>query len=612
MNKKELTTAVILILLIPTWLMIDSVFIRPMFPAPPEPTPTAVPAVPPVESGVEGAATETPGVVDNPAVVPEIGVPKPEEVVPELPVVEQTLYSLDTTTAEGEKGLSVVFSNIGAGIQEVVLHEYPKRLEDKENPEGERVRLDFSGKPALVYDSAQLNEGTPFSRVETSNEGTQIVFEQTLANGVVFTRTVSVRDTYVLGIVDQWSNATDTAVLVPEASLYLGEMIPQENINQKFGPYVGIDAGHTQGVGAKHYVKKITKDLKDSNPLEETIETGLTWFAVKNKFFSQVLTFEPGELPGAEALTLRASKGEMGAVIGSARPSARLDSISLEPGKVIERSYSYYTGPTKMANLKALGGGQEAVVDFRLWKVFQPIAKLMLQGLNGLYSVTGNWGVAIILLTFVVRMLFWPLTQKGAENMKRMSALSPQMKELREKYKSNPQRLNQEMAAFYKEHKVNPMAGCLPMLVQVPVFISLYGILRVAVGLRFADFLWISDLSEQEAIFFLGTFPVNILPLTVCASMVFQQRLTPSNMDPQQQKIMMMMPVVFLFISYSMPSGLLLYWTTSNLVSIYQTTHTKKRDAKREANQGASVSDAKPASKTVDKTKTSAQRKGKK
>jgi len=285
----------------------------------------------------------------------------------------------------------------------------------------------------------------------------------------------------------------------------------------------------------------------------------------------------------AKSLKMRARQGEGDIRVGMAQAAVLLEGVTLQPGQDMVREYSYYVGPIDMENLKALGGDQEEVIDFRLFRIFVPLGKLMMTGLNMLHEVTGNWGVAIILLTFVVRMLFWPLTQKGAENMKKMSELSPQMKEMREKYKNNPQKLNQEMSKFYKEHKVNPMAGCLPMLVQIPVFISLYGVLRVAVDLRFAEFLWINDLSEQEALFFIAGFPVNILPLTMGATMILQQRLTPSNMDEQQRKIMMMMPIVFLFITYTMPSGLLLYWTTSNLISIYQTTHTRRRDAKKEA-----------------------------
>ena len=409
------------------------------------------------------------------------------------------------------------------------------------------------------------------------------MFTRALPGGSVFRRVLTFEDEYVLRVVDQWENPTGEPVVAPDLELFLGPMHPIEGISQKFGPYVGVDANHSGDMGLERYWKDIRDGVKSNVAYEETFDAGVEWVSVKNKFFTQVLTVEPGEAPGAEALTVRGRRGEGEALIGEARPSVRLRGGTGSPGSLMRREYTYYVGPVSMDRLKALGGGQQKVIDFRLWNFFVPIATLMMNGLNMLHGVTGNWGVAIILLTFVVRMLFWPLTQKGTENMKRMSELSPQMKEIREKYKGNSQKLNQEMAAFYKEHKVNPMAGCLPMFVQIPVFISLYGVLRVAVELRFAEFLWIQDLSEQEALFMVGGFAVNILPLTMGATLILQQKLTPSNMDPQQQKIMMMMPIVFLFITYTMPAGLLLYWTTSNLVSIYQTTHTRRKDAKRGA-----------------------------
>jgi YidC/Oxa1 family membrane protein insertase len=158
--------------------------------------------------------------------------------------------------------------------------------------------------------------------------------------------------------------------------------------------------------------------------------------------------------------------------------------------------------------------------------------------------------------------------------MRKMQALQPQMKEIREKFKDNPQRMQQETMKFYKENKVNPMGGCLPMLVQIPVFIALFVVLRSAIELRFSKFLWISDLSEPENLL-AGMIPIvgslNILPLLMSATMVWQQKLTPAAGDPQQQKMMaIMMPIMMLFFFYTMPSGLVLYWTTSNLIMIVQ------------------------------------------
>ena len=211
-----------------------------------------------------------------------------------------------------------------------------------------------------------------------------------------------------------------------------------------------------------------------------------------------------------------------------------------------------------------------------------PIKKALLWGLIH-FAIFGNYGIAILILTILVRVIFWPLTHKGTESMKRMQALQPQMKAIKEKYKDNPQRVQQETMALYKENKVNPMGGCLPMFIQVPVFIALFAVLRSAIELRYSSFLWISDLSEPENLF-AGMIPVvgslNILPLLMSATMMWQQKLTPTAGDAQQQKMMaVMMPVMMLFFFYSMPSGLVLYWTTSQVLMIVQLLIKKKKEA---------------------------------
>jgi YidC/Oxa1 family membrane protein insertase len=159
----------------------------------------------------------------------------------------------------------------------------------------------------------------------------------------------------------------------------------------------------------------------------------------------------------------------------------------------------------------------------------------------------------------------------STRSMKKMQALQPLMNKLKEKYPDDPQKQQQEMMKLYKEHKVNPMGGCLPLLVQIPVFFALYTMLRATVELRGASFLWIKDLSMPDTIFDLGGIPVNPLPLVMTATTLWQQKLTPTaNVDPTQQKMMMLMPVMFLFFFYSMSSGLVLYWTVQNLLSILQ------------------------------------------
>ena len=238
---------------------------------------------------------------------------------------------------------------------------------------------------------------------------------------------------------------------------------------------------------------------------------------------------------------------------------------------------SYYVGPKDYSRLKPLANHQVEVMEFGRW--FGWLCPPLLLTMHAIYKVLPNYGVAVILLTCLVRFILWPITRKAMQSMKEMQKVQPLVNELREKYKDKPQKLNQEIMALYKEHKVNPMAGCLPMALQIPVFIALYTMLRSPVELRYAGFLWIKDLSEPERLFagsaVFNIFPMslvgslNLLPIFMTATAVWQQRLTPTTGDAQQQRMMMiMMPVVFLVMSYNWASGLMLYWTVSQLLSI--------------------------------------------
>jgi YidC/Oxa1 family membrane protein insertase len=589
MNKKELAMVVALILLIPLWTFVDSRFVKPLFPEPAPPAPTATPA--PTVGGLPAQAA--PAVLaPPPAVLPDPTATGLVEAVSIRRLPERSL-----TLANGV--LSLVLSNYGAGIQRATLHEYPATLADKANPtNGVPIELDFQSSPALVYANLGLNAEADFAMVAAA-DGRSATFTRALSPGLTFTRTVALADGYEVKVTDRWRNDNTSPVPLADLSLWLGPMFPLPGVSEKFGPFLGVDARHTGGVGVKHYIKQIAKwaNRAGTEVHEETLALGSDWFSAKNKFFAQVLTVRANDWPGAQKLMIRTTKGTGASAVGMVQSGAVLGGGELPAGQSLERSYGYFVGPMHMPKLRALGMNQDDILDFRLWRFFTPVGRLLMGGLNALHSLTGNWGLAVILLTVVVRTLFWPLTHKGTENMKRMSELSPQMKEIREKYKSNPQKMNKAMADFYKENKINPMAGCMPMVVQIPVFIALYGVLRVAVELRFAEFLWVKDLSEPENLFGMG---INILPLTMGATMVLQQRMTPSTMDEQQRKIMMMMPIVFLFICYGMPAGLLLYWTTSNLLSIYQTWHMKRRRAAKAAAAPAVVP---PATTTLAKSR---------
>ncbi|GEM_PF-766425 len=576
MNKKELTAVVVLILLIPVWLIINATFIEPLFPKP-EPLPTATPEA---VAGPEAGGEES-----TPALAGE-GSETAEAETPVSPEVIEVQEDEERAQLENE-ALLLEFSSHGGALRSVTLKEFPNSLEDKHSEDGKAVELNFGDEAALALQGAGLSPSLP---MEMSAEEDRIQFKVQLSDELQFVREVRLlpERNYELEITDSWVSLSDREQLIPEHWLWLGTMTPRMEADQRYGPFLGVDSRHLDS-GVKHYVKRMTKQSRNVQGLwEESIPEGVNWFTAKDKFFTQVLSFpSESELPGSQNLRLQAEAGEKrGARLAWVRSASQLGSSPLPAGATVSRSYGYYVGPVDMPRLRELGMGQEELIDFRLFRPFVPLGKLIMSILNGMYAMLGNWGLAIIMLTVFLRMIIWPISLKGTKSMKKMSELAPEVKKLREKYKDDPQKLNQETTALYKKHKVNPMAGCIPMLFQMPIFFAMYSVLRVAVQFRFSEFLWVDDLSQQESIITIGGFPLNILPITMTGTMIIQQRMTPNSMDEQQKKIMQMMPIMFLFFTYSMPAGLTLYMTTSNLISIFQSWYTRRSDAKKEASKG--------------------------
>jgi YidC/Oxa1 family membrane protein insertase len=232
----------------------------------------------------------------------------------------------------------------------------------------------------------------------------------------------------------------------------------------------------------------------------------------------------------------------------------------LEPGESISFDYVAYLGPKDYDLLKAAGHQFDAAIDLGFFSI---IAQPLMIALKFFHGYLGNWGFAIILLTVCIKALFWPLTQKSYSSMKAMQKLQPKMAKLREKYANDKQRLNTEMMTLYKENRVNPFGGCLPILIQIPVFFALYQVLLRSIELRHAPFMWwITDLSAKD--------PYYVTPLIMGVTMFLQQKMTPTTMDPMQARLMMMMPVVFTFLFLNFPSGLVIYWLVNNVLTIAQ------------------------------------------
>ncbi len=265
----------------------------------------------------------------------------------------------------------------------------------------------------------------------------------------------------------------------------------------------------------------------------------------------------------------------------SAMTELRMSAVSLPPGQRLDSEYRIYLGPKEQARLDSFGAHLDEAIQ-KGW--FPSLTRFFAWLLSAAYQIVPNYGVAIILITIMVRLLMAPLMARQMKSMKRMSDIAPKMKEIQEKYKDDRERQSQEMMALYKREGVSPfsmLSGCFPMLLQFPVFIGFYFALQSAIQLRQQPFvLWIDDLSRPESLFVIPgiDLPVRVLPILMGASMFLQQKLTPSgSMDPAQQRMMMtVMPVMFTVLFYQFASGLVLYWFFSTLIGIGQQIYTNR------------------------------------
>ncbi len=302
----------------------------------------------------------------------------------------------------------------------------------------------------------------------------------------------------------------------------------------------------------------------------------MKWIAIGNKFFV-TLVYPTSTLAGCELRDVKIIKEDSSNEIKKSvdekafSAKGKLVDFKINPNETKILNGLLYAGPKKAEFIEQINPEDSEVIQVMHfgWKLFGWIALKLSIFLNFIYSLVGNFGVSIILLTVIIKGCFWPITNKANASMKKMQLVQPKMKELREKHKDNPQLMNQKIMEFYKTEKINPLGGCLPILLQIPVFISLYWCLSGAIELRQVPFLWATDLTRPDVIatvFGLGIHPF-VLLMTI--TMALQQQLTPAS-DPMQKKVMMFMPIMMLFFFYSLPSGLTLYWTVSQIISIIQ------------------------------------------
>ena len=304
----------------------------------------------------------------------------------------------------------------------------------------------------------------------------------------------------------------------------------------------------------------------------------IRWCGGSNKYFTTLIL---AEKPFDKLLPKRKlfPKSEANKEFYVAALGGSYNNILIPAGKEETFSFKCYNGPKIISQLAEFDKRAPEIMNLSYGGPMDWIAEKLLSFLIILKGFCGSYGWSIIIITVIVRVLFWPITQKANNSMKRMQKLQPQMKEIRAKYKDDSQTMNAKVMELYRTEKVNPLGGCLPILLQIPVFIALYSTLNGAVELRQVPFWWIQDLAKPDTVATIFGLAINPLVIAMTGLMVLQQRLTPVAMDPTQQKMMMFMPVVMLFMLYSLPAGLTLYWTVSQSLAILQLMLQKRMNS---------------------------------
>ncbi len=424
--------------------------------------------------------------------------------------------------------------------------------------------LGFTGKSITGLDKAVFTANMPSRQLEVNDSPKDLTFLWRSQDGIVIEKTYKFApDTYAIGMEVIIKNGSGRGIQ-DKLFVALYSKAPGDKRMYAFeGPSALINDELQE-------IK--TKKLKDQNTFDGTIK----WVALQSRYFMSGLI--PNQIEEASLhLALESDK------FVAAR--YRQPEKAIQPGTQYTYKYQLFMGPKRIQELRNVGNDLQKVVDFG-W--FDIIAKPCLWLMNKFYSVIPNYGVAIIFLTILAKILLWPLGQKSYKSMSEMKKIQPLMKEIREKHKDDKQKMNQEVMGLYRTYKINPLGGCLPMVVQLPVFFALYRMLYEAIELRHAPFfLWIDDLAAPDRLlrfdfsipFMEPPYGIPVLTIVMGASMLLQQKMSPPMGDATQAKMMMFMPIIFTVIFINFSSGLVLYWLVNNLLSIAQQYYTQKKYA---------------------------------
>lgn len=456
---------------------------------------------------------------------------------------------------------TAVIKEQGGGIKSFVLKKYRNTMAQDSGP----MQLIADKGPGTLPVLFTLDNGAsgalPLFKADANgialtqeSESAKLTMTAAWSEGLKVVRTLTFRgDSYLIDTEYKVENRSDKPVQISPALSLDNEPFAHASESSQF-----------LFSGPAAYVNGELVETKPKNLVEKSVmlQGKISWTGFVDNYF---MTTVVPSAASAVTVTLQGSEKQVRTLI-----SEGIQTIGAHEAKAY--TYSLYFGPKKLQILESAGNDLAKSVQFG-W--FDVLAKPMLWLLNFFHRFSGNYGVAIILLTVLIKLAFWPITQKGMNSMKNMQKLQPKIAKLRERYKDDPAKMNQEMMTLYKTYKVNPVGGCLPMLIQIPFFFALYQVLLAAIELRHAPFmLWINDLSAPDRLWIGFDIPylhgIPILTLLMGASMYFQQKMTPTTADPTQARIMQFLPIVFTVMFINFASGLVLYWLINNLLSILQ------------------------------------------
>ena len=464
-----------------------------------------------------------------------------QKITPSLPAGETYELQNEIYTAK--------FTTKGAGITSLRLKEWGRRKMGEIN-----LIEPISGFGAAfvspLVNNEKFGETTDFSLEKIDNVTSKIDFVREIPGDLRFRKSYElIPQKSALKLTLEFENLSSASRSISYeilSQLHFGTKHDRYEMDQ-LESFVSIKNG-------KVLVQKTGKIKKNPFVVSDVIE----WNALTRKYLS-IITKPDFSASYSETNLAPNSDGFQNKL--------RFDPQVLAPGTILKREFLIYAGPEYYEQLKEFG-----LEDTLIQGTWGAIRHWLFLALRFCRNFTGSYGFAILLMTFLLKVLFSPFTHMSFDSMRKMQVVQPKLKAIQIQFKNDPARLNKETMELYKRHKVNPMGGCLPMLIQIPIFIGFYQVLAQFVELKGESFWWIKDLTEPDRIAQIpGTgFAINLLPLLMIATMILQQKVTPqqATSSPEQAKMMQFMPIIFGFLFYGLPAGLVLYWTLNNLLTV--------------------------------------------